>query len=207
MLSRQRLPAGRAELASMVFVPLLSFTEDGHGSVGELSRMGVDGFDRVDNVLLELILATALREEPRAAVQVYPKPSTLNPQPSTLNPQPSTLNPQPSTLNPQSQPRNPQSGGASGAHRPSADRGAGGGLRSVPFPQAGGAVRRAEQGDQRAGRGDPEAAGAERGQGGGGAGALREAGGGPATLNPKPQTSHSKPQTLNPKPETLNPKP
>jgi len=35
--------------------------------------------------------------------------------------------------------------------RPSAARGGGGGLRSVPFPQAGGAVRRAE-GDQRASR-------------------------------------------------------
>ena len=45
----------------MVFVPLLSWTEDDQGSVGELSRIGVDGFDRVDNCLLELILATALR--------------------------------------------------------------------------------------------------------------------------------------------------
>ena len=33
-------------------------------------RLGVEGFDRVDNVLLELVIALALREEPAAAVQV-----------------------------------------------------------------------------------------------------------------------------------------
>ena len=111
----------------MVFVPLLSFTEDGRGSVGELSRLGIDGFDRVDNVLLELILALALREEPGAAVQVDPKSSTPNLKPQTFNPQPQVIN--------------LESGGAAGADRPSADRGGGGGLRSVPFPQDGGAVR------------------------------------------------------------------
>ena len=36
--------------ASMVIVPLLSWTEDDRGSLGELSRIGVNGFDRVDNV-------------------------------------------------------------------------------------------------------------------------------------------------------------
>ena len=60
-------------------MPLLSWTEDDKGSLGELSRIGVDGFDRVDNVLLELIIATALREEPRSAVQA--KPQHLNPTP------------------------------------------------------------------------------------------------------------------------------
>ena len=50
-------------------MPLLSWTEDDKGSLGELSRIGVQGYDRVDNVLLELIIATALREEPRSAVQ------------------------------------------------------------------------------------------------------------------------------------------
>jgi hypothetical protein len=30
----------------------------------------VDGFDRVDNVLLELLIAMALRPEPGAAIQV-----------------------------------------------------------------------------------------------------------------------------------------
>ena len=37
-----------------------------------MSRLGVDGYDRVDNVLLELMLATILREEPGAAVHVTP---------------------------------------------------------------------------------------------------------------------------------------
>ncbi|KAJ1478342.1 hypothetical protein T484DRAFT_1817983, partial [Baffinella frigidus] len=37
-------------VASMVVVPLLSWTEDDKGSVGEMSRIGVGGFDRVDNV-------------------------------------------------------------------------------------------------------------------------------------------------------------
>ena len=41
----------------MVFVPLLSWTADDKGSVGELGRLGMRGFDRVDNVLLELTLA------------------------------------------------------------------------------------------------------------------------------------------------------
>ena len=36
--------------ASMVFVPLLSWTEADLGSVGEMSRIGVAGFDRIDNV-------------------------------------------------------------------------------------------------------------------------------------------------------------
>ena len=34
--------------ASMVFVPLLSWTEDDKGSLGELGRIGVGGFDRVE---------------------------------------------------------------------------------------------------------------------------------------------------------------
>ncbi|KAJ1479745.1 hypothetical protein T484DRAFT_2022949, partial [Baffinella frigidus] len=55
--------------ASMCVVPILSWTEDDQGSLGEISKIGVDGFDRVDNCLLELILATALREEPGAACQ------------------------------------------------------------------------------------------------------------------------------------------
>ena len=38
--------------------------------MGELSRIGMEGFDRVDNVLLELVLAISLREEPASAVQV-----------------------------------------------------------------------------------------------------------------------------------------
>jgi hypothetical protein len=38
-------------VASLVVMPLLSWTEDDRGSLGELSRIGVDGFDRVDNVL------------------------------------------------------------------------------------------------------------------------------------------------------------
>ena len=53
-------------------MPLLSWTENDKGSLGELSRIGVEGYDRVDNVLLELIIATALREEPRSAVQARP---------------------------------------------------------------------------------------------------------------------------------------
>ncbi|KAJ1479290.1 hypothetical protein T484DRAFT_2881444 [Baffinella frigidus] len=56
-------------VTSMTFVPLLSWTEDDKGSLGQLSQIGVDGFDRVDNVLLEMLLATALREDPRFAVQ------------------------------------------------------------------------------------------------------------------------------------------
>ncbi|KAJ1468475.1 hypothetical protein T484DRAFT_1855069, partial [Baffinella frigidus] len=59
-------------VASMVFVPLLSWTEDDQGSLGGLSRIKAGGFDRVDNVLLELIISTALREEPRAALQANP---------------------------------------------------------------------------------------------------------------------------------------
>jgi len=35
----------------MVCVTLLSWTEDDKGSLGELRRIGVAGFDRVDNVL------------------------------------------------------------------------------------------------------------------------------------------------------------
>ena len=50
-------------------MPLLSWTEDDKGSLGELSRIGYGGFDRVDNVLI-------------------PTPSTLNPGPWTLNPEP-----------------------------------------------------------------------------------------------------------------------
>jgi len=55
--------------ASMVFVPLLSWTADDRGSVGDISRLGVGGFDKVDHVLLELIIAAALREEPSAGIQ------------------------------------------------------------------------------------------------------------------------------------------
>ena len=53
----------------MTFVPLLSWTENDQGSVGELSQIGVHDFDRIDNFLLEVILAISLREEPTAAVQ------------------------------------------------------------------------------------------------------------------------------------------
>ena len=60
-------------------MPLLSWTENDKGSLGELSRIGVEGYDRVDNVLLELIIATALREEPRSAVQA--RPQNLKPKP------------------------------------------------------------------------------------------------------------------------------
>jgi len=35
-----------------VVVPLLSWTEDDRGSLGQLSRIGVDALDRVDNVYL-----------------------------------------------------------------------------------------------------------------------------------------------------------
>eukprot|EP00290_Baffinella_frigidus_P041768 CAMPEP_0180287810 /NCGR_PEP_ID=MMETSP0988-20121125/13621_1 /TAXON_ID=697907 /ORGANISM="non described non described, Strain CCMP2293" /LENGTH=842 /DNA_ID=CAMNT_0022262261 /DNA_START=659 /DNA_END=3183 /DNA_ORIENTATION=+ len=55
-------------VVSMTFVPLLSWEEGDEGSLGELSRIGVNGFDRVDNVLLEMILATAFREDSRFAV-------------------------------------------------------------------------------------------------------------------------------------------
>ena len=34
-------------VASMIFVPLLSWTEHDQGSVGGLSQLGVGGFDRV----------------------------------------------------------------------------------------------------------------------------------------------------------------
>ena len=34
----------------MLFVPILSWTEDDRGSLGELSKIGFAGFDRVDNV-------------------------------------------------------------------------------------------------------------------------------------------------------------
>jgi len=45
-------------VTAMVFVPLLSWTDDDQGSVGELSRIGTEDpvtgekFDKVDNVLL-----------------------------------------------------------------------------------------------------------------------------------------------------------
>jgi len=55
--------------ASMVVVPLLSWTADDRGSVGGLSEINIDGFDKVDVVLLELLIATALRQESRAGVQ------------------------------------------------------------------------------------------------------------------------------------------
>jgi len=102
----------------MIFVPLLTWTEDDQGSLGELSKIGVDGFDRVDNVLLELVLATALREEPGAACQailpVLVGPATegggfgtfpfyklahLSEEPSRCS-QPYTLHPTPYTLHP-----------------------------------------------------------------------------------------------------------
>ena len=35
----------------------MSWTADDKGSVGELGQLGMRGFDRVDNVLLELTLA------------------------------------------------------------------------------------------------------------------------------------------------------
>jgi hypothetical protein len=53
----------------MTFVPLLSWTDNDQGSVGELIQIGVHDFDRIDNFLLEVILAISLREEPTAAVQ------------------------------------------------------------------------------------------------------------------------------------------
>ena len=37
----------RGLAVSMVFVPVLSWTEDDKGSLGELSLIGVQGFDRV----------------------------------------------------------------------------------------------------------------------------------------------------------------
>ena len=61
----------------MVVVPLLSWTEDDRGSVGDLSKINVEGFDKVDVVLLELLIATALCHEPRAAVQVHLSLSSL----------------------------------------------------------------------------------------------------------------------------------
>ena len=64
-------------VASMVVMPLLSWTDDDRGSLGELSRIGVNGFDRVDNVL-------------------NPQPDTLNP--DTLNPKPQTPKPKTQTL-------------------------------------------------------------------------------------------------------------
>ena len=36
----------------MVIVPILSWTEDGQGSLGELSKIGIDGFDRVSPIAL-----------------------------------------------------------------------------------------------------------------------------------------------------------
>jgi len=73
--------------------------------VGELSLIGVDGFDRVDNVLLEMQIAMALRAEPDAAVQAVlpvspPTPYTSHPTPYTLHPAPYTLRPTPYTLHP-----------------------------------------------------------------------------------------------------------
>ena len=75
----------------MTFVPLLSWTDNDQGSVGELSQIGAQNFDRIDNFLLEIILAISLREEPAAAVQaILPvllgaaRPeaeATLNPEP------------------------------------------------------------------------------------------------------------------------------
>jgi len=37
-------------VASMVFVPILSWTEHDQGSVGGLSQLGVGGFDRVSRL-------------------------------------------------------------------------------------------------------------------------------------------------------------
>ncbi|KAJ1473991.1 hypothetical protein T484DRAFT_1912139, partial [Baffinella frigidus] len=56
-------------VSSMVFVPLLSWREDDLGSLGELSRIGVNGFDRVDNVLLELAVLPVLIGPARPAAE------------------------------------------------------------------------------------------------------------------------------------------
>ena len=37
-------------VTSMIFVPLLSWTEHDQGSVGGLSKLGVGGFDRVSSL-------------------------------------------------------------------------------------------------------------------------------------------------------------
>ncbi len=53
-------------------MPLLSWTEDDRGSLGDLSTLTLKD-DRVDNVLLELIVALALRNEERSAVRaIFP---------------------------------------------------------------------------------------------------------------------------------------
>jgi len=59
---------------SMVCVPLLTWHDDDSGSVGGLLKLGGEGVDPVDNVLLELIIATALRDEPGAVQTLNPKP-------------------------------------------------------------------------------------------------------------------------------------
>ena len=41
-------------VASMVFVPILSWTEHDQGSVGGLSQLGIGGFDRVSRPPLPL---------------------------------------------------------------------------------------------------------------------------------------------------------
>ncbi len=58
--------------ASIVFVPLLSWNDEDRGSLGDLSKLTPQE-DRVDNVLLELIVALALRNEERSAVRaIFP---------------------------------------------------------------------------------------------------------------------------------------
>ena len=130
-----------------------SLIQDDTGSVGELSRIGVEGFDRVDNVLLELTLAISLREEPASAVQVPAFDPRERQSERAVRGERRCVD------------ANMTAGHSAGAARPSAARGGGGGLRSISFLQAGGSFGRAEQGDQQAGRGDTSAAGAERGQG------------------------------------------
>jgi len=56
-------------MASMVFVPILSWTEHDQGSLGGLSKLGAGGFDRVDNFLLQLLVSMVLRDEAGAALQ------------------------------------------------------------------------------------------------------------------------------------------
>jgi hypothetical protein len=39
-------------VTSMIFVPIMSWAEGDQGSLGELSKIGVDGFDRVSPIAL-----------------------------------------------------------------------------------------------------------------------------------------------------------
>ena len=87
-------------LTSMIFVPLLSWTEDDQGSLGGLSKIGADSFDRVSRpppppVPLVQSFSLNLKSGTRT-----PKPETRELKPKARNPKPETLHPKPSALKP-----------------------------------------------------------------------------------------------------------